>query len=155
MGRPYSMDLRQRAMDRLASGDSCHDVAAALMVAPSSVIKWAQRHRQTGSVAPGKMGGHRPHAIAGSHRDWVLSKIEGPGHVTLEMLAAGLLQRGLKVHPAGISRFLHREGRSFKKTILPAEQNRPKLVRQRERWKRHQDKIDRGRLVFIDGPKDG
>ena len=115
MGRPYSMDLRQRAMDRVASGETCHDVAAALNVAPSSVIKWAQRQRQTGSPAPGKMGGYRPHAIAGSHRDWVLSMIEGPGHVTLAILAVGLLERGLKVHPASISRFLHREGKSFKK----------------------------------------
>ncbi len=115
MGRPYSMDLRQRAMDRVASGETCHDVAAALKVAPSSVIKWAQRYRRTGSVAPGKMGGHRPHAIAGGHRDWVLAMIEGPDHVTLEILASGLLQRGLKVHLASVSRFLHREGRSFKK----------------------------------------
>jgi transposase len=102
-------------MDRVASGETCHDVAAALNVAPSSVIRWAQRQRQTGSPAPGKMGGYRPHAIAGSHRDWVLSMIEGPGHVTLAILAVGLLERGLKVHPASISRFLHREGKSFKK----------------------------------------
>jgi transposase len=115
MGRPYSMDLRQRAMDRVAAGETCHDVAAALKVAPSSVIKWAQRHRHTGSAAPGKMGGYRPHAITGHHRDWVLSTIERPGHVTLAILAAGLLERGLKVHPASISRFLHREGKSFKK----------------------------------------
>jgi transposase len=115
MGRPYSMDLRQRAMDRLALGETCHAAAAALNVAPSSVIKWAQRQRRTGSAAPGKMGGHRPHAIAGCHRDWVLSIIDGPGHVTLGTLAAGLLEQGLKVHPASISRFLHREGKSFKK----------------------------------------
>ena len=67
------------------------------------------------SVAPGKMGGYRPHAITGGHRDWVLSMIEGPDHITLEMLAAGLLERGLKVHPASVCRFLHREGKSFKK----------------------------------------
>ena len=115
MGRPYSLDLRQRAMDRIALGESCHAVAVALNVAPSSVIKWAQRHRQTGSAAPGKMGGYRPHAISGSHRDWVLSMIEGPDHVTLEILAAGLLERGLKVHPASVCRFLHREGKSLKK----------------------------------------
>lgn len=34
--------------------------------------------------------------------------------------------------------------------MLPAEQNKPKLARQRERWKRHQGKIDPDRLVFID-----
>ncbi len=35
MGRAYSMDLRQRAMDRVAAGETCHAVAAALKVAPS------------------------------------------------------------------------------------------------------------------------
>jgi transposase len=115
MTRAYSMDLRQRAMDRLAEGESCHSVAAILKVAPSSVIKWAQRQRQTGSAAPGKMGGYRPHVIVGSDRDWVLSQIEGPDHVTLAILAAGLAERGLKVHLSSISRFLHREGKSFKK----------------------------------------
>jgi transposase len=29
------------------------------------VIKWAQRHRRTGSVAPDKMGGRRPALITG------------------------------------------------------------------------------------------
>jgi transposase len=29
-------------------------------IAKSSVIKWHQRYRKTGSVAPGKMGGHPP-----------------------------------------------------------------------------------------------
>jgi hypothetical protein len=31
-----------------------------LSVAPSSVVKWSQRLRATGSVAPGKIGGHVP-----------------------------------------------------------------------------------------------
>lgn len=34
--------------------------------------------------------------------------------------------------------------------MLPAEQNKPKLARQRERWKSHQGEIDPDRLVFID-----
>ncbi len=33
---------------------------------------------------------------------------------------------------------------------MPAEQNRPDVARQRERWKRHQTKIDPFRLVFVD-----
>jgi len=115
MARPYSMDLRRRAMDRLAAGQSSYEAAAALKVAPSSVIKWAARQRTTGSAAPGKMGGHRLPRILGEHRDWVLSEVERNPHVTLAMLTAGLLARGLKVHPASVGRFLHREGKSFKK----------------------------------------
>jgi putative transposase len=115
MAKPYSMDLRQRAMDRLAVGETSHAVAAALKIAPSSVIKWADRQRKTGSAAPGKMGGHRPFLIAGEHRDWVLCEVARKPHVTLEALAAGLAARGLKVHAASVGRFLHREGQSFKK----------------------------------------
>ena len=115
MGRVYSMDLRELAMRRVAQGETCHGVAAALNVAPSSVTKWAQRKRRTGSVEPDKMGGHRQPLICGERRVWVLSMIDGPEHVTLERLARGLEERGLKVHPANICRFLHREGKSFKK----------------------------------------
>jgi transposase len=39
---------------------------------------------------------------------------------------------------------------SFKKTIQPAEQDRPDIERKRRRWKVHQGRIDARRLVFID-----
>jgi transposase len=109
------MDLRQRAMDRLAAGETSYEAAAALKVAVSSVIKWAQRQRATGSAAPGQMGGHRRPKIAGADRDWLLAEVERTPHVTLATLAVGLEARGLKLHPASVGRFLHREGKSFKK----------------------------------------
>lgn len=59
MSKPYSIDLRELAMARLESGETTREVAAALRVAVSSVVKWAARKRLSGSVAPGKMGGHR------------------------------------------------------------------------------------------------
>jgi transposase len=34
--------------------------------------------------------------------------------------------------------------------VLPAEQTRPDIARKRERWQRHQARIDPKRLVFID-----
>ena len=45
MAKPYSMDLRERAMRRVAAGESAHSVAAVLKVSVSSIIKWAQRQR--------------------------------------------------------------------------------------------------------------
>jgi transposase len=47
-------------------------------------------------------------------------------------------------------RLVHTEGPSFKKTIRPAEQDRPDVARKRTRWKAHQGRIDASRLVFID-----
>ncbi|WP_155251883.1 helix-turn-helix domain-containing protein, partial [Bradyrhizobium japonicum] len=59
MVRPISNDLRKRAVAAVAKGESCRSVASRFGVAVSSVVKWSQRYRATGSVAPGKMGGHR------------------------------------------------------------------------------------------------
>ena len=30
--------------------------------------------RETGSVAPGKIGGHKPKKISGAHRDWLVER---------------------------------------------------------------------------------
>jgi transposase len=71
--------------------------------------------RATGSVAPGKMGGHRRPKIAGADRDWVLAQIDRNPHMTIAALTDGLAARKVKLHPASVGRFLHREGKSFKK----------------------------------------
>ena len=150
MAKPYSMDLRERAMRRVAAGESARSVAAVLKVSVSSVIKWAQRLRRTGSVAPGKMGGHRSLRVSGEHRTWLLVRVAGDPNVTLRGLARELGERGITVCHGTVGRFLRREDQSFKKTVFPAEQLRPKLARHRARWKAHQDKVDQSRLVFID-----
>ncbi len=49
------MDLRNRAMSRLAAGESVRVVAAALCISVSSVVKWSQRLRRTGCAAPGRI----------------------------------------------------------------------------------------------------
>jgi transposase len=59
MAKPYSMDLRERAVGRVVRGESVRATAQALSVSPSSVVKWSQRQRATGSAAPGRMGGNR------------------------------------------------------------------------------------------------
>ncbi len=114
MARPYSMDLRERAMARVGSGESVRSVAAALSISPSSVVKWSQRLRSTGSVAPGQMGGHRPRLIAGAHATWLRERMAAGGF-TLRGLVAELAARGLKVDYRTVWTFVHREGLSFKK----------------------------------------
>jgi len=115
MAKPYSMDLRERAMRRVAAGESVRSVAAVLKVSVSSVIKWAQRLRRTGSVAPGKMGGHRSLRVSGEHRTWLLVRVAGDPNVTLRGLARELGERGITVCHGTVGRFLHREDQSFKK----------------------------------------
>ena len=57
MVKPYSIDLRERVVAAVAGGQSCRAVAATFGVSVASVVKWSQRYRATGSVAPGKIGG--------------------------------------------------------------------------------------------------
>ena len=114
MARPYSMDLRKRVVAAVERGGmSCHAAADRFEVAVSTVVKWAQRHRRTGSVASGQMGGHKPKAIAGAYRDWLLARCRG-ADFTLRGLVAELAERGLKVDYRSVWAFVHAEGLSFK-----------------------------------------
>ena len=115
MARAYSMDLRNRVVFAVEHGGmSCHAAAARFGVAVSTAVKWMQRYRRTGSAAPGQLGGHKPKAIAGAHRDWLIERCGG-GDFTLRGLVAELAERGLKVDYRSVWNFVHAEGLSFKK----------------------------------------
>ncbi len=59
----------------------------------STAIDWVRRLRETGSVEPGQMGGHKPKAISGEHAVWLLQRIKD-GDFTLRGLVAELAGRG-------------------------------------------------------------
>jgi len=48
----------------------------AFSVGISTAINWVRRFRETGSVLPGQMGGHKPKAIVGEHRAWLLLRLK-------------------------------------------------------------------------------
>lgn len=117
MVRPYSNDLRERVVARVIAGDKTREVADRFGVAVSSVVKWHQRYRETGSVAPGKMGGHRKRVLE-PHRDFIIDQINHTSHLTLHGLKDLMAQRGVKVSHNAVWEFLRREGLSFKKNIV-------------------------------------
>lgn len=114
MARPYSIDLRERVVAAVAAGGSSRAVAERFGVSVSSVVKWAQRHRRSGSVAPGRMGGHRRPVLA-PHRAFIVERITQEPHLTLHRLKDELAGRGVVVSHSAVWRFLRREGLSFKK----------------------------------------
>jgi putative transposase len=114
MTAPYSMDLRERAMLRKASGETNREIATALRISASCVSKWMARQRQTGSLAPGQMGGHKPAVLSGDWAEWMRARI-GSGPFTLRGLSAELAQLGVTAHPKAVWIFVHAEGLSFKK----------------------------------------
>ena len=97
MAGPLSIDLRERAVAAVLKGGlSRHRAAAQFGVVPSTVINWVRRFQETGSVAPGQMGGHKPKAIAGEHQAFLVQRIRDR-EFTLRGLVAELAERGLKV----------------------------------------------------------
>ena len=114
MTRPLSMDLRERVVAAVLAGESCRSVAVRFGVSVSSVVKWSQRHRATGSVAPGKMGGHRKRVLE-PHRAFILERIGQTSHLTLHKLAEELAAHGVRVSHNAVWQFMRREGLRFKK----------------------------------------
>src|ERR1700741_3460873 len=107
MARPLSIDLRERAVAAvLKGGQSRHRAAAQFGVAPSTVINWVRRFQETGSVAPGQMGGHKPKVL--------VQRIRGR-EFTLRGLVGALAERGFKVDYRSVWNFVHAEKLSFKK----------------------------------------
>jgi transposase len=115
MGKPYSNDLRERAVAAVLEGGLSRNRAAAQFdVAVSTVVDWVRRFRETGSVAPGQVGGHKPKAIRGEHEDFLARRIR-EGGFTLRGLVAELAERGLKVDYRSVWNFVHAAKLSFKK----------------------------------------
>jgi transposase len=115
MGKPYSIDLRERVVAAVMTGGMSRNRAAKQFgVGISTAIAWVKRVRETGSVAPGKMGGHKPKKISGEHRLWLLQRIKDRDF-TLRGLVAELAERGLKVDYRSVWNFIHAEELSFKK----------------------------------------
>jgi transposase len=117
MARPLSEDLRKRVIAAVLGGASCRAVASRFGVAVSSVVKWSQRYRATGSVAPGKMSGHLKPRLA-PHREFILKRLSQTPHLTLHGLKDELAARGVKVSHNTVWLFLRREGLRFKKNTV-------------------------------------
>jgi putative transposase len=115
MGKPYSVDLRARVVAAVErEGLSRRQAAARFGVSYGAAIDWVKRHRETGSLMPGQMGGHKPRKISGEHRDWLLLRCRKKAF-TLRELVSELAGQGLKVDYRSVWEFVHAEKLSYKK----------------------------------------
>lgn len=112
-----SNDLRKRVVGAVEAGESCRSVAARFGVAVSSGVKWSQRYRSTGCVAPGKMGGHRKRILE-PHRAFIIERIGQTSHLSLHRLKGELAARGVSASHSATWRFLRREAYGSKKNAV-------------------------------------
>jgi len=115
MAKTYSLDLRERVVMAVISGQSCRAAASHFGVSISSAIRWVKRYRSSGSLAALPKGGNNPIRLA-SEREWLLARLDKQSDLTLHSLLAMLEdERGVRVCCDTLWRFLNREGLSFKK----------------------------------------
>ena len=137
MARPYSNDLRERVVAAVESGGMSRNRAAKHFgIGISTAINWVALARRTGSVSPGKIGGHKPKTLRGEHRDWLVARCKEKDF-TLRGLVAELAQeRDLKVDYRSVWTFVHDEKLSFKKkrssrrTTAPQDRKAARAVAQ-------------------------
>lgn len=115
MGKPLSMDLRSRALAAIDEGASCRAAATRFGVSASTVIRWHDRRRSTGSYAARPQGGDTRSRRIEAHRDRVLALHERCRDITLDELRRELGQVGVTVAISTLHRFFTRHGISRKK----------------------------------------
>ena len=107
MAKPYSDDLRVRAIAIVEGGASRHEVAALLEVSPSSVINWLRRSAAKpsgGSVSPLE-----------KHAGWLLALIAENPDLTLDEAVTAMRRRRIVGSRSALSRFFIRHDITFKK----------------------------------------
>lgn len=116
MGRPYSMDLRERVVAAVKQeGMSRHQAASRFGVAISTAINWVKRFEESGSLAPGQMGGHRPKKLSGEHADWLRQRCDEKPFTLRGLVKELADERGLIVDYRSVWEFIHAEGLTHKK----------------------------------------
>lgn len=114
MVQALSGDMRRRIAKAVNAGLSRNQAAKKFDVAVSTVVKLMQRVKETGSVAPKKIGGYRKHKLA-AHDATVRELATVTPDATLEELVAQLAERGIATSRSGLDRYFAKIGWSFKK----------------------------------------
>ena len=128
MPKPYSTDLRERAVEAVESGASRREVAETFKLGVSSVIRWCRRWSETGSAEPKRSGGSI--SPLEEHSDWLLALIAEQPDVTLKEILAAMAKRGIAGSRSALQRFFDRHNVSFKKK---SARGRAKASRRRAR----------------------
>ena len=94
MGKPMSVDLRERVVAAVDGGISRRKAAGRLGVSISSAIRWTSRARCSGSVRPEPQGGDKRSARIEAHAPAILGAVEDTPDITLAELRELLAGRG-------------------------------------------------------------
>ena len=115
MGKPYSMDLRERVVAAIEGGESTHQAAARFAIGIATAGVWARLKRSTGDVRPAKQGKPKG-SVLDPHADFILGTLRQTPDLTLaEMVERLAAERDVRVVGTAVWKFLDRHGQTHKK----------------------------------------
>jgi transposase len=115
MGKPYSMDLRERVVEAIEGGLSTGEAAKRFVIGKATAGAWARLKRASGSVAPPKQGKPKG-SVLDAHASFIFGLIADTPDITLEEIAECVAQeRAVKVVSTAVWKFLDRHDMTHKK----------------------------------------
>jgi len=126
MGKPYSMDLRERVVTAIEEGMSTRAAAARFSIGIATAGAWARLKRATGDVRPAKQGKPKG-SVLDPHKDFILGVLKQAPDTTLnEMVERLTEERAVTVVRTAVWKFLDRHEQTYKKRPLtPASKRAP------------------------------
>ena len=115
MTAPLSNDLRIRVVTAIDAGLSRRQAAVHFGVSIASAVRWYQRFKRTGGVAPDAMGGDKRSHVIEAHGDAVAGWLDEAPDLTLPELQERLDDGGHWFSQSAIGRLLKRHGLTRKK----------------------------------------
>ena len=116
MGKPYSIDLRERVQAEVEGGQSRRAAARRYHVSASFAVKLSDRVSRTGSAAASRQGRPPGGGKLAPYLTALLEWVDAEPDITMPELAAKLeAEKAVTAHPASLSRLLLKAGLSFKK----------------------------------------
>jgi transposase len=116
MGKPLSVDLRERVVAFVGSGHSRRAAARHFHVSASFVMKLMARARVTGTLEPARQGRPPGKGKLTPFARFLGTRVDAEPDITMPELAEALFEaHGVRASPAALSRFLIRNGYSYKK----------------------------------------
>ena len=115
MGSALSNDLRKRVVSAIEGGLSRRAAASKFDVSIASAVRWHQRFKRTGSVAPDKVGGDRLSHRAEAHAPLILSWIDDKPDMTIPEIRERLKAEGHVFSLSALWRLIKRHNYTVKK----------------------------------------
>jgi transposase len=118
MGRPYSQDLRERAVAAIEAGMSTRQAAGRFSIGIATAGTWGRLKRSQGDVRPAKQGKPKG-SVLDAHADFILGVISEKPDTTLdEMVDRLAAERAVTIVRTAVWKFLDRRNMTHKKRPL-------------------------------------